>query len=109
MKPAGAVLCLLVILTATSAAPSAAEDPGTPRPPAAHPPRLREVRFEGDLVFDRDRLDKILHDLEIRHLIPGIWTRRPLYEPRAVEAARARLRAFYVAHGYFDARVEVAR
>jgi hypothetical protein len=107
MKTAVPVLCLLVTVTTASAGPPAGEDTGTPRPRAAHSPRIREVRFEGDPAFDRDALKKVLEELEIRPVIPGIWTRRPLYEARAVEADLARLRSFYVSHGYFDARVGV--
>ena len=105
MKPAVPVLCALVTVTTASAGPPAGQDTGARHPPAAPTPRLREVRFEGDLAFEPDALKEVLEDLEIRQVIPGIWTRRPLYEARAVEADLVRVRSFYVSHGYFDARV----
>jgi hypothetical protein len=105
MKPAVAVLCLLVTVTTVSAVPQGGKDTGTPR--AAHTPRVREVRFAGDPAFEPDALRKVLQELESRRVIPGIWTRRPLYERRAVEADLARLRSFYFSQGYFDARVGV--
>src|SRR6266508_334241 len=105
MKLAVEVLCLLVTVTTASAAPQAGKDTGTP--PAAHTPRVREVRFAGDPAFDPDALKKVLQELESRRAIPGIWMRRPLYETRAVEADLARLRSFYFSQGYFDARVGV--
>jgi Surface antigen variable number repeat len=106
MKPAVSVLCVLVTVTTTAVWPAAGEDPGTTtRPRAASAPRVREVRFEGDPPFEPDTLKKVLKELEIRRVIPGIWTRRPRYEARAVEADFVRLRSLYVSHGYFDARV----
>jgi surface antigen-like variable number repeat protein len=105
MKPAAAILCLLVTSTPASAGPQAGGDTGTPR--AAHTPRVRDVRFAGDPAFEPDALKKVLQELESRRVIPGIWTRRPLYEPRVVEVALARLRSFYFSQGYFDARVGV--
>ena len=90
MKSAAAVLCLLVTVTTASAAPQAGEDSGTPR--TAHVPRVREIRFTGDLAFEPDALKKLLR-------------RRPLYETGAIEADLARLRSFYFSHGYFNARV----
>jgi Surface antigen variable number repeat len=105
MKPAAAVLCLLVTVPTASAGPQVGEDTGTSR--AAHTPRVREVRFTGDPAFEPNALKKLLQELESRRVIPGIWTRRPLYETRAVEAALARLRSFYFSQGYFDARVGV--
>jgi hypothetical protein len=104
MKPAAAVLCLLIPVTTASAAPQVGEDTGNPR--AAQAPRVREIRFTGDPV-DADALKRVLQELESRQVIPGIWTRRPLYETRAVEADLARLRSFYFSQGYFDARVGV--
>src|SRR5262245_53582660 len=92
MKPAAALLCLLVTLTTASAAPQADGDAGTTR--AAHTPRVREVRFRGNTAFEPDALKKVLR-------------RRPVYETRAVEADLIRLRSFYVSQGYFDARVGV--
>jgi hypothetical protein len=93
MKTAAVFLCLLVTVTTASAGPQVAEDTRIPR--TAHAPRVREVRFAGDPAFEPNALKKVL-------------TRRPLYETRAVEADLARLRSFYVSHGYFDARVGVA-
>ena len=91
MKPAAAVLCLLVTVTTASAGPQPGEDTGTP--PAARTPRVREIRFVGDPAFEPDALKKVL--------------RLPLYETPVVEAALARLRSFYVTQGYFDARVGI--
>ena len=106
MKPAAAVLCLLVTVATASAGPQVGEDTATAR--AAHTPRVREIRFTGDPALDPDALKEVLRELESRRVIPGIWTRRPRYETRAVEAVLARLRSFYFTHGYFDARVVVA-
>ena len=105
MKPAAAVLCLLVTSTTASAGPQAGGDSGTAR--AADTPRVREVRFAGDPAFESDVLKNVLQELESRRVIPGIWTRRPLYETRAVEADLVRLRSFYFSKGYFDAQVGV--
>jgi Surface antigen variable number repeat len=96
MKPAVPVLCVLVSVTTASAGPPAGQDTGSPRPRAAPAPRLREVRFEGDLAFEPDALKKVLKG-----------TRQPHYEARAVEADLVRLRSFYFSHAYFDARVGV--
>jgi len=85
MKLAVAVLCLLLTVTA-SAAPQAGKSTGTPR--AAHTPRVREVRFAGDPAFEPGTLKKVV-------------------QGRDVDADLARLRSFYVSHGYFDARVGV--
>src|SRR5262245_3142482 len=106
MKPAAAVLCLLVTVVTASAGPQVGEDTATAR--AAHTPRVREIRFTGDPALERDALKKVLRELESRRVIPGIWTRRPRYETRTVEVALARLRSFYFTHGYFDARVGIA-
>ena len=86
MKPAAAILCLLVTVTTASAGPQVGEDTGTK--PTAHAPRVREVRFVGDPAFEPDALKKVV-------------------QGRAVEADLARLRSFYFSHGYFDARVGV--
>ena len=107
MKPAAAVLCLLVTSSVASAGPQVGEGPGTPR--AAQTPRVREVRFAGDPAFEPDVLMKVLEELESRRVIPGIWTRRPLFERSAVETDLARLRSFYFSQGYFDARVGVGK
>jgi len=105
MKPAAVLLCLLATVTSASAEPQVSEDTGTAQ--AAHAPRIREVRFAGDPAFEPDALKKVLQELESRSVIPGIWRRRPVYEPRAVEADLIRLRSFYFSQGYFDARVGV--
>src|SRR4030095_6504739 len=105
MKPAAAVLCLLVTSSLASAGPQVGEDPGTPR--AAQTPRVREIRFAGDPAFEPDVLMKVLEELESRRVIPGIWTRRPLFERSAVEADLARLRSFFFSPGYLDARGRV--
>jgi hypothetical protein len=105
MKPAALVLCLLATVASAWAGQRAGKCARTPC--AAPIPRVREVRFTGELAFERGTLRKVLRELEVRHVIPGIWTRRPLYEARAVEAALTRLRSFYFSHGYFDASVGV--
>jgi surface antigen-like variable number repeat protein len=110
MWPALAIVVgALATLTGASAGTPRRQDTPGPALNARSASRVRELRFEGDLAFDRDVLDRVLSDLEIRRVIPLIWTRRPKYEPRRVEADLARLRAFYASHGYFDARVELAR
>ena len=96
MKPAVPVLCVLISVTTASAGPPAGQNRGSPRPRAAPVPRLREVRFEGDLAFAPDALKKVLKG-----------TQQPHYEARAVEADLVRLRSFYFSHAYFDARVRV--
>jgi outer membrane protein assembly factor BamA len=63
--------------------------------------------FEGDPAFESETLKNVLEELKGRRVIPALWTRQPLYESRAVAADLARLRSFYISHGYFDARVEV--
>jgi hypothetical protein len=105
MKRAAAVFCLLLTVTTASAGPQIGQDTRTS--PAARPPRVREVRFAGDLAFDRDVLEKVLRELRSRPVIPGVWRRRPAYEASAVEADLARLRSFYFSQGYFEARVGV--
>lgn len=92
MKAAAFLLCLLVA-TAAEAEPAY---------------RIREVRFAGDPAFEPDALRKVIEDLRIRRVIPGIWTRRPLYDASAVDADIVRLRSFYFSHGYFDANIGVA-
>src|SRR5262249_24246071 len=104
MKPLVPVLCLLLTVTTAWAGPPAGAGTGSPRDAPGQ--RVREVRFAGDPAFKPDTLEKVLQDLEVRHVIPGIWTRMPPYEARAVQADLARLRSFYFSHGYFDARVE---
>jgi len=100
------LLCLAVTATGATAEPSA-DDTGhqRPRAPAL---RVREVRFAGDPGFEPDALRKVLEALRTRHLIPGIWARRPLYAAPAVDADLARLRSFYLSNGYFDAQVALA-
>src|SRR5262245_52150875 len=103
MKPAVAALYALVTVTTVSAGQPAGDTRGTPQPAA----RLREVRFEGEPVFEPAELKQALRELRIRRVIPGIWTRRPAYDPHAVEADLIRLRSFYASRGYFDAQIGV--
>jgi hypothetical protein len=107
MTSSFSILFLLVTVTIVSAGPSAGEDLKILPSHGAPPPRVRDVRFEGNPAFDPETLKKVLRDLNVRHGIPGIWTRNPMYTARAVQADLARLRSFYVSHGYFDARVGV--
>ena len=87
MKPVAVVLCLVVAVTTASAGPQVGEHTGTAR--GARTPRVREVRFTGNLAFDPEALKKILKE-------------------GAIEADLARLRSFYFSQGYFDARLGVA-
>jgi surface antigen-like variable number repeat protein len=107
MKPTIPVFCLMVTLAAASAEPSAGQDTGPARTSAVRSLRVREVRFDGDPAFKSETLKKVLEELKGRPVIPGVWTRLPQYEGRAVAADLARLRSFYISQGYFDARVEV--
>jgi len=107
MKPTIRVFCLMFTLTAAPAAPSAGQTAEPARATAVPSLRVREVRFEGSPAFDAETLENVLEDLKSRRVIPAVWTRRPLYESRAVAADLARLRSFYISRGYFDARVEV--
>jgi hypothetical protein len=106
MNPAAVLMCLLVAAPAAAAEPLRTDDSGIVRR-ATPQYRVREVRFAGDPAFESDALKKVLEELQGRWLIPGIWTRRPAYDVRAVEADLARLRSFYVSNGYFDARVGI--
>jgi hypothetical protein len=105
MKPTVPVLCLMVTLTSALAESSAGQDAGPARASASL--RVREVRFDGDPAFEPETLKNVLEELKGRRVIPAVWTRKPLYESSAVAADLARLRSFYISHGYFDARVEV--
>jgi hypothetical protein len=105
MKAAVLVLCLLLRATAATPEPLASEGTRNPRPAETPEYRIREVRFVGQPVFETDVLKEVLEDLRPRQLIPGLWTRHPRYDTRAVEADLARLRSFYLSKGYFDARV----
>jgi hypothetical protein len=110
MKPVVPVVCLLFTVTTAWAGLPADDEgtsPATSTPHDASVPRVRAVRFTGDPAFQPHTLEKVLQSLEVRHVIPGIWTRMPRYEARAVAADLARLHSFYFSHGYFDARVEV--
>jgi Surface antigen variable number repeat len=106
MKPALSVFCLLVTVTTASAEP-AGQNAESASPSDISSVRVREVRFDGELAFEPDVLRSVLEDLQSRRVIPGVWTRRPLFEDRAVAADLARLRSFYISHGYFDARVKL--
>lgn len=107
MKPTAKVLCLMVTLTTASAEPSAGQTAEPDATTAVQSLRVREVRFDGNLAFEPEALKNVLKELKGRRVIPVVWTRKPLYESRAVEADLARLRSFYISHGYFDVRVEV--
>jgi hypothetical protein len=76
--------------------------------PAARAYRVREVRFTGDLAVSPEALAAVLESLRARRVIPGLWTRHPIFDVDAVEADLARLRSFYLSNGYFDAQVGVA-
>lgn len=108
MKPAVFLLCLLVVAAAVTAEPSASDDRGNQRRREIQEYRIREVRFTGEPAFEADALKEVLKELKVRRGIPGIWTRRPPYDARALDAGLARLRSFYLSNGYFDARVGVA-
>jgi hypothetical protein len=107
MNPAVFLMCLLAAAPAAAAEPLRSDDRRNERRRATPEYRIREVRFAGDPAFETDALKKLLEELKGRRLIPGIWTRRPAYDARAVEADLARLRSFYFSNGYFDARVAI--
>ena len=107
MKSAAFLLCLLVATGAGAAGPSAGDDAKNQRPRATPEYRIREVRFAGDPALDTDALKEVLKELKVRRWIPGVWTLRPRYDARALDADLARLRSFYLSNGYFDARVEI--
>ena len=106
MKSAVFLLCLLAATRAATAGPLVGDDTGNQRSRATEY-RIREVRFAGDPAFDTDALQEVLEELEVRRWIPGVWTRRPGYDARALEADLARLRSFYLSNGDFDARVGI--
>jgi surface antigen-like variable number repeat protein len=108
MKPAVFLLCLVVVAAAVTAEPSASDGRGNQRPRETQEYRIREVRFTGEPAFETDALKGVLEELKVRRWVPGIWTRRPPYDARALDAGLARLRSFYLSNGYFDARVGVA-
>src|SRR5262245_8026714 len=103
MKSFLVLLCLVTAATVVAAEPQGDAAPGGPT--AAPALRVREVRFAGDDGFAPDPLQKALEALDTLRVIPGIWTRRPLYTAAAVDADLARLRSFYLSNGYFDAQV----
>ena len=107
MKSGVLLLCLLVGPRAATAEPLVSGDKGNQPPRATPEYRIREVRFAGDLAFDTDALKEVLEELKVRRWIPGVWTRRPRYDARALEADLARLRSFYLSNGYFDAQVGI--
>jgi hypothetical protein len=107
MKSAAFLLCLLAATRAGAVEPSVSDDTRNQRPRATPEYRIREVRFAGDPAFDTDALKEVLKELKVRRWIPGVWTRRPRYDARALDADLARLRSFYLSNGYFDARVEI--
>jgi hypothetical protein len=107
MKSAVFLLGLLVATRVGAAEPSASDQAGNQRPRATPEYRIREVRFAGDPAFDTDALKEVLKELKVRRWIPGVWTRRPRYDARALDADLARLRSFYLSNGYFDARIGI--
>jgi outer membrane protein assembly factor BamA len=107
MKSAAFLLCLLVATRAGAAEPSVSDERGNQRPRPTPEYRIREVRFAGDPAFDTDALKQVLKELKVRRWMPGVWTRRPRYDARALDADLARLRSFYLSNGYFHARVGI--
>ena len=107
MKSAVFLLCLLVAPRASAAQPLVSDDKGNQRPRATPEYRIREVRFAGDPAFDADALKEVLEELKVRRRIPGVWTRRPRYDARALDADLARLRSFYLSNGYFAAQIGI--
>jgi hypothetical protein len=107
MRSAAFLLCLAVAARAGAAEPSVSDDGRNQSPRGTSEYRIREVRFAGDLAFDTDALKEVLRELKVRRWIPGVWTRRPRYDARALDADLARLRSFYLSNGYFDARVGI--
>lgn len=104
------VILVSVMMAATAAAaqPLVRDDTGTQHSGATPGYRIRDVRFVGDPAFETDVLKDVLAELKVRRKIPGMWTRRPPYDTRALATALARLRSFYASNGYFDARVAIA-
>ena len=80
---------------------------------AGDPVRISNVEVAGDTVFDSKEVLKALQALRVTKVIPGIpgiwhgYTMRPAYSEEAVQSDLARLQSFYLARGYFDARVTV--
>jgi hypothetical protein len=100
-------LLYLVVAAAPPAEPPLGDDRENQVPRATPEYRIREVRFVGDPAFEPDALKEVLKELKVRKWIPGIWTRRPPFDTRALATDLARLRSFYLSNGYFDARVGV--
>ena len=75
--------------------------------------RVTDVEIAGDTVFSQKDVTRALQALRTKRIlpgIPGIWHGfrvRPVYSEEAVQSDLARLQSFYLAHGYFDARIAV--
>jgi outer membrane protein insertion porin family len=76
---------------------------------------VSQVEFSGPLGVDPKELRQVLQLTRARQLLPGLpllwrgWRLEPPFSERALEADLERVRAFYLARGYFDARVGPAR
>ena len=80
---------------------------------AGEPVRISEVEVAGDTVFEPKEVAKALQALRVQKVVPGIpgiwhgYTMHPAYSEEAVQSDLARLQSFYLARGYFDARIAV--
>jgi outer membrane protein insertion porin family len=105
LRAASALGLLLAGDVAAAGQPHANDDVPNQSTQVVEPRWIRDVRFTGDAAFETRTLEQVLSALKIREPIPGVWTRRPVYHPAAIEADLSRLRSFYISRGYFDARV----
>ena len=75
--------------------------------------KVGDVQITGDTVFAPKEVQKALQALRIHKIVPGIpgvwhgYTSFPAYSEQAVQSDLARLQSFYLAKGYFDARVSL--
>ena len=75
--------------------------------------KVDEVELTGNTVFGPKEVQNALQALRIRRIvpaIPGIWhgyVMHPAYSEEAVQSDLARLQSFYLARGYFDARISL--
>ena len=75
--------------------------------------RVKDVELAGDTVFTPKEVQKALQALRVKRIVPGIpgiwhgYVMHPAYSEEAVQSDLARLQSFYLARGYFDARVSL--
>jgi outer membrane protein insertion porin family len=73
---------------------------------AGDPVRVREVSIGGETGLDSKEVERELHAIRIRRILPG-WHMYPAYSENAVQSDLGRLRSFYLSKGYFDAKVRL--